>query len=90
LIWQKKLKVEVRAFVFHFEKDLVFHLNEMRSTNVHRDHNSKNVPDVVIHTWYKKFVQPTQKEGFKEVLDVNFCPGPFKNDDDEKTFYSYS
>jgi bifunctional polynucleotide phosphatase/kinase len=86
----KSLKVGIRTFVFNFSKDLVFHLNEMRGTNVFRSHNSKSVADVIIHTWYKKFVQPSPKEGFSEILEVNFIPGPFVNEEDERTFYCYS
>jgi len=86
----KELGVGCRSFIFNFPKDLVFHLNEMRSINRHRTHNSKNVADVIVHTWYKNFSQPTKSEGFSEILEVNFVPGPFKNNDDENTFFQYT
>ena len=86
----KRHKVDLRSFVFNFNKDLVFHLNELRNINNFRNHFSESVADVIIHTWYKKFEPPSLKEGFKEILEINFQPGPFINLDDEKTFYNYS
>ncbi len=86
----KKCNAPVRCVFFDYPKDLVFHLNELRDSNPHRTHFSDSVSDVIIHTWYKYLEKPTENEGFKEVLTVNFVPGPFKNDLDEKCFYSYS
>ena len=86
----KRLGVEIRTFVFNFKKELVFHLNDMRLFNIHRNHYSEYVDDKKIDNWFEKFVQPTIFDGFKEILDVNFIPGPFENSEDEKAFYSYT
>ena len=62
----------------------------MRLFNIHRNHYSEYVDDKKIDNWFEKFVQPTIFDGFKEILDVNFIPGPFENSEDEKAFYSYT
>jgi len=87
----EKYKVPIRCVFFDFPKDLIFHVNNCRDMNPHRDHHSKSVADVIIHTWYKNLERPTESEaGISEVLTVNFVPGPFSNDLDERCFYALS
>ena len=42
-----------------------------------------------IHTFFKKFVKPTTKEGFSEVKDIQLIAGPFDNKLDEEMFFSF-
>lgn len=86
----KEFKIDIRCIYFAFPKDLCFHLNNLRDINKSRKIYSKSVSDVTIHTWFKYHEEPTIKEGFKEVVKLNFIPGPFENKDDEEIFYSYS
>lgn len=86
----KKYNAKVRCIVFDYPKDLIFHLNSLRDTNPHRNHYSKSVADVIVHTWYKNFEKPSENEGINEVVTLNFVPGPFKNPLDEKVFFSLS
>jgi len=86
----KNLGVTIRCFFFKMDKDLVFHLNNLRNINNFRIKYTKSVADVVIHTWFKYLEIPDTIEGFKEVHEINFVPGPFENDEDEELFYCYS
>jgi len=86
----KKMNVTIRCFYFKMEKDLVFHLNNLRSINKFRTNYSKGVADVIIHTWYKNLEEPKINEGFDKVCQINFFPGPFENEQDEELFYCYS
>ena len=80
----------VRAFVFQVSKDLAFHLNNLRAINKNRKHYSGHLNNIPIHTFFKNFEQPEIKEGFKEIVQVNFVPGPFENEKDKKLFYYLS
>jgi bifunctional polynucleotide phosphatase/kinase len=86
----KNLEIPVRCFFFKYSKELVFHLNNLRDINIGRQHHSKSVPDVVIHSWYKYLEEPSISEGFKDVKVIPFVPGPFENSLDEEIFYLYS
>ncbi|XP_045772876.1 uncharacterized protein F21D5.5 [Maniola jurtina] len=56
----------------------------VRTSLAHAQHNNKfreimranhaPVNDIVFHTYKNKFVEPTVKEGFKEVIEVKFNP----------------
>jgi hypothetical protein len=47
---------------------------------------SKSVSNIPIHTFFKKLVKPDLKEGFSEIKVILFKPGPFENEDDQKTY----
>jgi bifunctional polynucleotide phosphatase/kinase len=85
----KENNVQIRCFFFKYDKDLVMHLNNLRNINIARQHNSKSVADVIIHTWFKYIENPSMKEGFDEVKQIEFKPF-FENEDDKKIFYMYS
>jgi len=85
----KKHNYPVRCFHFDIPKDLAFHLDDLRSYNIHRKHESGHVGKTTIHTFYKNMDPPTLSEGFKEIEKVNFVAGPFHNKDDEEMFYCY-
>lgn len=86
----KKLGATIRCFYFKMEKDLVFHLNNLRDINNFRTKYTKSVADVIIHTWFKYLEAPNSNEGFEEVHEIVFVPGPFENEEDEELFYCYS
>ena len=63
------------------------HNNKQRKINVHHQHLSKKVGDVIIHDFFKNKQHPDQKaEGFSEIVNVKFTAGPFDNEEDEKTY----
>ena len=86
----KKNKYPIRAFVFKMEKEFAMHLNNLRAINKNRKHFSGHVNNIPIHTFYKNYQKPEISEGFNEIVDVNFVPGPFENEDDKKIFYYLS
>lgn len=61
----KKLKIPIRALYLLTDKETCMHNNSLRK--VHTDdiqHLSKAISKVVIHTYFKNHVAPTEKEGF--------------------------
>jgi len=86
----KKMGATIRCFFFKMEKNVVFHLNNLRSINKFRTNYTKGVADVIIHTWFKNLDEPKVNEGFDEVHEILFVPGPFENEQDEEIFYCYS
>lgn len=85
-----KYKVPTRCIFINIPKDLSFHINNLREINVFRSHSSKSVASVVIHSWYKNLQEPSLEEGFKDIVEIPFVPGPFQNSHDEETFYLLS
>ena len=85
----KKMNATIRCFYFNYEKELVFHLNNLREVNPFRDNYTKSVADVVIHTWFKRLNAPEIKEGFDDLHIIEFIPGPFESKEDEEVFYLY-
>jgi bifunctional polynucleotide phosphatase/kinase len=85
----KEKKIPIRCFYFKYDKDLVFHINNLRNINKYRKHNTKAVADVIIHTWFKNLEEPNVKEGFAEVKVIPFIPN-FESENDRKVFYMYS
>ena len=60
------------------------HNNQLRKVNPHREHLSKAVPAIAVHTYWKQLEPPTTEE-FSEILEVNFVP-KFVNKEDEACF----
>ncbi|CAG9102249.1 unnamed protein product [Plutella xylostella] len=68
---------------------------KMAASLAHARHNNKYrelrkekhlpVSDIVFHSYKNKFVEPSTKEGFKEVLTVKFT-GTFENEEAEKMY----
>jgi bifunctional polynucleotide phosphatase/kinase len=54
----KEFKVPVRCFFLKYPKDLAMTMNKHRDTNKNREHLSKKVGSVVIHTFYKYLEEP--------------------------------
>ena len=86
----KKYGYYVRAFNFLVNKDLAMHLNNLRTINKNRKHLSGYVNAIPIHTFFKNYEEPQKSEGFDDIVEVNFVPGPFDNDEDKKIFYYLS
>ena len=86
----KKYGYCVRAFNFLVTKDLAMHLNNLRTINKNRKHLSGYVNAIPIHTFFKNYEEPQKSEGFDDIVEVNFVPGPFDNDEDKKIFYYLS
>ena len=42
----------------------------MRKVNEYRKHMSGVVPEVAIHTWWKRMEQPKKEEGFDDVVKL--------------------
>ena len=80
-----KLKVPCRCVWFDIDKPTCMHNNFMRKANEHREHMSKSVPSVAIHTWFKNFEEPTTKEGFDDVVKIGFV-AKFTSAKDEEAY----
>ncbi|XP_053546774.1 bifunctional polynucleotide phosphatase/kinase [Bombina bombina] len=69
----KKAGVPVRCFFFTASIDVAKHNNRFREmTYTGKAH--VHVNDMVINSYKSKFVEPTVKEGFSEILKINFVP----------------
>ncbi|XP_054720031.1 uncharacterized protein F21D5.5-like [Uloborus diversus] len=80
----KKFRVPCRCF--HF----VCSLEQARHNNIYRelsnpDEKHVGVNDMVLNGYKSKFKEPTLREGFTEIVNVNFVP-KFKNKHEEKLF----
>ena len=82
-------EIPIRCIYFKFPKELVFHLDAQRKLNAFRQHLSKHVGQIPIHSWFKNLEVPTVGEGFSEVNEVQFIAGPFESPEDELMFYNY-
>jgi len=82
--------VKIRCFIFDATKELCFHLDNQRSTNTYRTHFSKRVGKIPVHSFFKNFEPPALSEGFYEVAEVKFVPGPFENKKDAECFFRFS
>jgi bifunctional polynucleotide phosphatase/kinase len=80
----------VKAFYLEVTKDLAMHNDNQRETNKHREHFSKRVGKIQIHSFFKYVEMPSTKEGFDEVRIVNFIPGPYRNELDEQSYFSFT
>ena len=86
----KKHGYLIRAFNFLVTKELAMHLNNLRTINKNRKHLSGYVNAIPIHTFFKNYEEPKKEEGFDDIVNVNFVPGPFDNEEDKKIFYLLS
>ncbi|KAF0694865.1 Aste57867_14265 [Aphanomyces stellatus] len=86
-------KIPIRAFYLDVPKPLVFHLNEFRmlQKQLHPDRSEAkpNVPDMIIHGFFKNVEEPTTAEGFTSVVKLPFIPASTLPDDDKKLLTSF-
>ncbi|CAG9800978.1 unnamed protein product [Chironomus riparius] len=81
----KQLKVKVRCFLM----TTTYH--HSRHNNIFReiiDSSHAKIGDIVFNTYKSKFVPPTLKEGFDEIVKVN-CVPKFENAEHEKLYRMY-
>lgn len=86
----KEVKIKVRCFIMDVDKELAFHLNHLREIDNERKHYSNAVNNIPIHSFYKYYEEPEEKEGFDEIVKINFVPGPFVNEKEKNIFYMLS
>jgi len=90
-------KVPIRCIWLDIPKDLSFHLNTFRSIQkpsssedkTDDDERGRKVSSAVIHTFYKNYQEPKEREGFDRVTKIGFIPGPFASDEHRELFYMY-
>ncbi|XP_070499125.1 uncharacterized protein F21D5.5 [Chironomus tepperi] len=81
----KQLKVKVRGFL------MTSTYHHSRHNNIFRemiDSSHAKIGDIVFNTYKSKFVPPTLKEGFDEIVKVNCLP-KFDNSEHEKLYRMY-
>ena len=74
------------AFAFQVSKEFSMHLNNLRIINKIRKHYQRNVNNISIQSFFKNIEEPDTKEGFTEVVQVNFIPGPFEKVEEKNYF----
>lgn len=88
----KKVNPDVNVFGIYLNvnKNVVMHFNELRKlrTVIDPEYHSKNIPDVAIHTFWKKFEEPTKEEGFVDIINFSF-EANFKDEEDKKQFLTW-
>jgi len=83
-----EMKIPIRAIYFDVPKERSMENNFQRKANSHRQHLSRGISEIPIHTFYKHHTVPTEKEGFEKIIKVSFVAGPFENDEDKHAFYN--
>lgn len=78
----KKHKVPIRCFLFTTSYEHARHNNVFRELT---DSSHQKINDMVFNIYKKKFVEPAKKEGFSEIVKINFVP-KFRNEAEEKLY----
>jgi len=88
----KENRIPCRCLWVKTTKQESFHLNALRgAVGINDDGDEKRgVPDMVIHSFYKNMVEPKVTEGFDEVLEMPFAPGPFCTENRKGSFYMFT
>lgn len=81
----KKCKVPIRCFLFATTYDQAKHNNIFRELT---DASHQKISEMVFHIYKKNFVEPNKREGFSEIVKVNFVP-KFKTPEEEKLYRLY-
>eukprot|EP01121_Diplochlamys_sp_Union-15-3_P010579 TRINITY_DN2980_c0_g1_i4.p1 TRINITY_DN2980_c0_g1~~TRINITY_DN2980_c0_g1_i4.p1 ORF type:complete len:313 (-),score=53.53 TRINITY_DN2980_c0_g1_i4:40-978(-) len=79
----KEKGIPVRCFWYDTDMELTKHLNFYREKVTCP--SVRRIPDVAYHTYNKKFVAPSEKEGFDKVTKISFV-SRFKNDEHRRLF----
>lgn len=98
----KEKGIPVRCFHFQTPEELTHHLNLFREvrhslalalstthSSPQKVHGVPHVPGVAYNTCKKKMVEPTQAEGFTEVIKVPFVP-TFDNPEHQVAFLEWT
>lgn len=78
----KRLNVPVRCFLMSTSYKHARHNEKYRQLT---DPNHKSIPDMVVHSYKNKYKEPELKEGFQEIVKVNFVPS-FENDESKRLY----
>lgn len=81
----KKLQLPIRCFLFTTTYEQAKHNNKFREIT---DTTHAKISDMVFNVYKNKYVAPDVKEGFDEVIRVNFIP-KFDGDDREFLYKMY-
>ncbi|KAK7072515.1 hypothetical protein SK128_018821 [Halocaridina rubra] len=81
----KKLNIPIRCFIFNVSKDHCRHNNKFRTFT---GASHENISDMVYNMYKSKYVEPTLKEGFEEIIRVNFIP-KFRTAKDEALYRKF-
>ncbi|XP_011506102.1 PREDICTED: uncharacterized protein F21D5.5 [Ceratosolen solmsi marchali] len=81
----KKHNVSSRCFVMNINKEHIKHNNIFR---VLTDSTHQVISDMIINSYLKNFIPPTEDEGFSEIVKINFVPS-FKSEEDKKLYEMY-
>ena len=76
-------KVPIRCFHFSASYEMAQHLNYYREFLTKGSH--KHVPDIAYRMYGSGFTAPSKKEGFSEIIQVDFVP-EFKNETEKGLF----
>lgn len=83
-------KVPCRCVWLQTTKEESLHLNAYRgSFGTVGEKGKRQVPDVVMHTYYKRMEPPEMSEGFQSIDNMIFVPGPFHNKQHFQSFYQF-
>jgi bifunctional polynucleotide phosphatase/kinase len=80
-----KLSIPIRCFHVTTSYEQSRHNNKFRELT---DTSHTKINDMIFHVYKNKFVEPTIKEGFTEIIKVNFVP-KFDKQDHEKLYKMY-
>ena len=75
-----KLGKKIVAIDTNLLKEQTMFLNNYRGNLLEKE----RLPDVVIHSYYKKYEKPMMKEGFEKVETIEFIPGYYSIDKNGK------
>lgn len=80
----KKENINFCYVIFDINKEQSFILNNFRAKIMKRE----RLPDVVIHTYFKRYQNTNINEGYTDLFNLNFIP-KFDNKKEEELFYEY-
>lgn len=81
----RKLQLPIRCFLFTTSYEQAKHNNKFRELT---DSSHSKISDMVFNVYKNKYVEPNVKEGFDEVIRVNFVP-KFNGDEHEMLYKMY-
>jgi bifunctional polynucleotide phosphatase/kinase len=67
LIKESKVNIDINCIFINIEKHICFHLNMFRKLTT-----NKNIPDIVIHAYFKQLEEPDYDEGFDNIYEINY------------------
>jgi len=78
----QKHKIPIRCFLFTTTYEHARHNNVYRELT---DSSHQKITDIVFNIYKKKFFEPVKKEGFSEIVKVNFVP-KFKSEEGKELY----